>query len=306
MPRTVEISVPPHRRAELLGRLEALDGVAAILVHAQASHLPPGDLVVLRGTNQAAEQVMRVAADMDLIENGGAIAINEPLGIASGARRRMIGSDSSDSTWEEIDTLLRRDTNPSLNFLGMMALAGAVAGAGLMQDILHIVIGAMLIAPGFEPLVRIAHGLACGLRDSALRGLISAGLAYLALAVGAVLGMFVAVWLDPALDLADLPGRNWVQFWTDIKPGSAAVALLAGVAGALVVNSHQTVFATGVMIALALVPGMAIFGMGLATGMPALAMLGLARWAVDAVCVLVASGFVFGLKRTLRGRAAQR
>ncbi|MBM3604318.1 MAG: DUF389 domain-containing protein [Alphaproteobacteria bacterium] len=306
MPRTVEISVPPSRRVELLDRLETLDGVAAILVHEQASHLPPGDLVVLRGTNQAAEQVVRIAADMRLIESGGALAINEPLGLASGERRRKIESDSSDSTWEEIDTLLRRDTNPSLNFLGMMALAGAVAGAGLMQDILHIVIGAMLIAPGFEPLVRISHGVACGLRDSALRGLISAGLAYLVLALGAILGMFVAIWLDPTLALADLPSREWVQFWTNIKLGSVAIALFAGLAGALVVNSHQTVFATGVMIALALVPGMAIFGMGLAAGMPSLALLGVGRWAVDAACVLIASALVFGLKRVLRGREAQR
>lgn len=298
--------MPKEQRPELLDRLERLDGVAAILVHAGASHLPPGDLVVLRGTNQAAEQVLRVAGEMQLIEGGGAVAINEPLGLASGRRRRMIEDDSSDSTWEEIDTLLRRDTNPSLNSLGMMALAGAVAGAGLMQDILHIVIGAMLIAPGFEPLVRIAHGLACGLRDSARRGLVVASLAYMVLALGAVVGMFAAIWLDAGLALADLPGRDWVRFWTDVTPGSVAVALFAGLAGALVVNSHQTVFATGVMIALALVPGMAIFGIALAAGLPQLALLGLGRWAVDAACVLVSAGLVFGIKRVLVGRPAQR
>lgn len=298
--------MPSDRRDALLDRLERLDGIAAILLHRDASHLPAGDLVIVRGTNQAAEQVLRVAADMNLIEDGGAAAITEPLGLVSGRRRRMIEDDSSDSTWEEIDTLLRRDTNPSLNSLGMMALAGAVAGAGLMQDILHIVIGAMLIAPGFEPLVRVSAGLASGLRDSARRGLIAASLSYAVLALGAVLGMFVAIWLDPTLSLSDLAGRDWVGFWTDVKPGSIAVGLFAGLAGALVVNSHQTVFATGVMIALALVPGMAIFGMGLAAGEPRLALLGLGRWGVDAACVLASSGLVFGIKRALVGRAAQR
>ncbi len=297
--------MPPNRPRELLERLERLSGVAAILVHPEASHLPPGDLVVMRGTNQAAEAAVRVAADMRLIEAGGAMAINEPLGLASGERRQMIEGDSSDSTWEEIDTLLRRDTNPSLNFLGMMVVAGAVAGAGLMQDILHIVIGAMLIAPGFEPLVRVSAGLACGLRDSAWRGVLSAALAYVVLALGAVGGMFAAIWLDPALALADLPSRDWVQFWTDVKLGSVAVAFFAGLAVALVVNSHQTVFATGVMIALALVPGMAIFGIGFAAGLPQLALLGLGRWAVDAACVLISSGLVFGVKRAMLGRSAQ-
>nr|WP_111300440.1 DUF389 domain-containing protein [Paracoccus saliphilus] len=175
-----------------------------------------------------------------------------------------------------------------------------------MQDILHIVIGAMLIAPGFEPLVRISFGLASGLHDSARRGVLSAVLAYLVLALGAVVGMFVAIWLDPTIALADLPSRDWVKFWIDIKLGSVAIALFAGLAGALVVNSHQTVFATGVMIALALVPGMAIFGMGLGAGMPSLALLGLERWAVDASSVIVASGLVFAVKRMVLRRAAQR
>lgn len=99
MPRTVEISVPPSRRPDLLERLERLDGVATILVHLDASHLPPGDLVVMRGTNQAAEAAVRIAADMRLIEAGGALAINEPLGLASGERRRRIERGCSAPTW---------------------------------------------------------------------------------------------------------------------------------------------------------------------------------------------------------------
>ena len=303
MPRTVEVTVPPERRAALLERVEAMDGVAAILVHPGVSHTPRGDLVVMRGTNQAAEEATRIACELGLV-NEGSVTINEPLGLVSGERRRRIANDSSESTWEEIDTLLRRDTNPSHNFLALMALAGAVAGMGLTLDTLHIVLGAMLIAPGFEPLVRIAFGAASGLGDTARRGVVATVISYLALAAGAVVGMLVAAWLNPTVDLGSVPEQRWVQYWTSFKWTGVAIGVFAGLAGATVVNSHQTVFATGVMIALALVPAMAIFGMGLAIGEIGLAMRGLGRWGVDVGCVLATSLVVFGIKRALVRRPA--
>lgn len=302
MPRTIEITVPPEHRSALLDRLEKMGGVAAILVHRGVSHLPPGDLVVVRGTNEAAENATRIACELELADKG-SVAITEPLGLVSGERRKEIENDTSESTWEEIDTLLRRDTNPSHNFLGLMALAGAVAGVGLTLDTLHIVLGAMLIAPGFEPLVRIGVGATSGLRDSAWGGVFATIVSYLVLAVGAVVGMLTAAWLDPATSLDSLPEQRWVQYWTSFKWTGVAIGIFAGLAGAIVVNSHQTVFATGVMIALALVPSMAIFGMGLAAGEVGLALRGLGRWGVDVGCVLAASLTVFGIKRGLLRRA---
>jgi hypothetical protein len=297
----VEITVPPERRDAFLDRLEQADGIVSILIFPGASHKPPGDLVVVRGNNQAAETVTGIAAEFELLP-GGALTTTEPLGLVAGEQRKKISSDSSESTWEEMDTMLRRDSNPSHNFLALMALAGAVAGAGLSLDVLHIVIGAMLIAPGFEPLVRIAVGAASGLGDTAWRGIASTAASYLLLAIGAAVGMLVTVWVDPSLDTASIAEQSWVQYWTSFKWTGVLIAVLAGLAGAVVVNSHQTVFATGVMIALALIPSMAIFGMGLALGEIELALRGLGRWGVDVICVVGASLATFAIKRRLVGR----
>ena len=301
MPRTVEVTVAPERREALLDRVGKIDGVAAVLVYPGVSRQPPGDLVVVRGTNQAAEGTTRTAVELGLLDDG-CLTITEPLGLIAGKRRKAIVDDASDSTWEEMDTLLRRDSNPSHNFLALMLLAGAVAGAGLTLDMLHIVIGAMLIAPGFEPLVRIAVGTAGGLGDAARRGVSATLIAYLVLAVGAAAGMLATVWLDPGISLASISEQSWVRYWTSFNWTGAIIAILAGLAGAIVVNSHQTVFATGVMIALALIPSMAIFGMGLAAGEPDLAVRGLGRWGVDVACVIAASLAVFAIKRRLVGR----
>lgn len=303
MPRTIHITVPSGRREVLLDRLREVEGVVGILLHLEASRMPPGDLVTVRGTNDASCSVVRIVADMGLAEDG-AIAIDEPVGLVSGVRRSKLDGDTSEASWEEMDTLLRRDANPSHNFLALMFLAGMVAGAGLFVDTLHIVAGAMLIAPGFEPLVRVCLGLASGLPDTARRGAAGVLAGYFAVAIGGSAGAAAAAWADPALELNAMFDGTWVQYWTSFNLTSVIVAVAAGLAGSIVVNSHQTVFATGVMIALALIPGMAIFGAGIAAGEFALALRGLARWGVDAAAVLVACLVVFGLKRALLRRGA--
>ena len=305
MPRSLHITVPSDRREALLERLREADGVVAIVVHLNASRQPVGDLVTTRGTNDAANSVVRIVTEMGLADDG-VVAIDEPVGLVSGARRRKLDGDTSEASWEEMDTLLRRDANPSHNVLGLRVLAGTVAGAGLFVDTLHIVVGAMLIAPGFEPLVRVCVGLASGLPDTARRGALGVLLGYLAVAAGGALGAISAAWADPALDLNVMFDGTWVQYWTSFNRTSVIVAVAAALAGAIVVNSHQTVFATGVMIALALIPGMAIFGAGISAGEFALALRGLGRWAMDAACVLAACLLVFGIKRALVRRGAHR
>lgn len=265
MPRSVHITVPPGRREALLDRLREAEGTVAIVVHLGASLQPKGDLVTVRGTNDAANAVTRIVTEIGMAEDG-VVAIDEPVGLVSGARRQMLDGDTNEASWEEMDTLLRRDANPSHNFLALMFLAGAVAGAGLFADTLHIVVGAMLIAPGFEPLARISVGLASSLPDTARRGALGLLLGYLAVAAGGAVGAASAAWADPARELSSMFSGSWVQYWTSVELSSAVVAVLAGLAGSIVVNSHQTVFATGVMIALALIPAMAIFGAGISAG----------------------------------------
>lgn len=305
MPRSVHITVPSDRRELLLARLTEVDGIVGILVHLGASHQPKGDLVTVRGTNDAASEVIGIVSEMGLAD-AGVVAIDEPVGLVSADRRRKLDNDTSEASWEEMDTLLRRDANPSHNFLALMFLSGAVAGLGLFLDTLHIVVGAMLLAPGFEPLVRICVGVASGLPDTARRGATGVVAGYLAVALGGAVGAASAAWADPMLGLDAMFDGTWVQYWTNFSRTAVIVAFVAGLAGAIVINSHQTVFATGVMIALALVPGMAIFGAGIAAGEIAPALLGLGRWGADAACVLAACLLVFGAKRAALRRAASR
>lgn len=303
MSRTLQLTVGPDEVPRLLQRLDGLDGIIAVIVHRGAVRQPAGDLVVLHATNQAAEQVARIAIELGLAEQG-CIVMDKPVALVSRRHRREIEADTDEASWEEMDTLLRRDANSSHNFLGLMALSGAVAGVGLILDTLHIVIAAMLITPAFTPLVRITMGLAAGLGDTT-RDAVQATLAgYLSLAAGGALGMLLADLADPRPGIDALTDREWIAYWSRTSWTGVIAAVLAGLAGGLVVNAHQTVFATGVMVALALVPAAAIVGMGVAAGEFGLAAQGLGRWTADTACVLAASGLVFGIKRGVFRRRA--
>jgi uncharacterized membrane protein len=132
----------------------------------------------------------------------------------------------------------------------------------------------------------------------ALRGLTATALGYAALAVGAALAVLVLQVIDPSP--AALGERHWVRYWSSVQPSSVLIALVAGAAGAVVIASGRSVLTAGVMIALALIPAMAIAGMALAAGDLALAGRGVLRWATDAACVAVAGGAVFLAKRMLQ------
>lgn len=194
--------------------------------------------------------------------------------------------------------LLRRETNLSSNYLMAMFFSGMIAAAGLWTDTLHIVVGAMVIAPGFEPIIRVPFGLLAQHGRSWMQGLVSTGVDYGILILGAVLATVIGMLTDssPQKDLASL---TWISFWTSLSAMSLVVSLAASAAGAAIIAAQRSTLTAGVMIALALVPSASIVGMGVAAGEFGLARDGALRWVVDVACVVVGGGAVFLVKRIM-------
>lgn len=297
MPRIIEISAPQEKTDTLIERVRDLDGVVGLSLQRHGSLAPPGDVVVIRATNEGTRAVLDILNDLNL-QDGGSITTSEPRSLIARQYQNGLDRESNETVWDEMAFLVRRDTNISANYLTVMALAGGVAAVGLWNDTLHIVVGAMVIAPAFEPMIRIPFGWIAGPRVMASRGLISTLAGYLMLALAAALTYWISRAVDPTAP-AELAARSWIRYWSSVSATGVIVAFWAGAAGAVVICSQRPVLSTGVMIALALIPAMAIAGMALAAGEFALAGQGLLRWAVDTVCVLVASSIVLGLKHTL-------
>lgn len=183
-----------------------------------------------------------------------------------------------------------------------MGLAGAVAAFGIVADTIHIVVGAMLIAPGFEPLLRVVYGV-LGDRHSITAGLRANAYGYLALAASAAVATPFALVLS-GTTVDQLAAGHWANYCSRIEASGIATSLVAGLAGGIIVSSRMKVLGTGVMVALALIPAMALVGMGIATGLPHLIFGGASRWVAEVLCVLMGGGLIILLKRKLLYRRA--
>jgi len=298
MARMIEAVVPSHRAERMAELLAARADVVGLSLQRGASRKPEGDIIRVHVTTDDMGNVVECLAAGGALSHG-MMTILEPTAVLAPLAQDRVDRESNEALWEETASLIRRDTNVSVNYLTLMAASGSIAAVGLLSDTVHIVVGAMLLAPGFEPLIRIPFGLlARGQRTTWISGVRSVLAGYAALGIGAAAMALVLLAFDKGND-GTLDGLRWVGYWTSPSVTAPLIAVVAGVAGAMVVSSRRTLFATGVMVALALVPGISILGMGLAFGDVAMAGKGLVRWAIDAACVLLAGGTVLAVKRRM-------
>ncbi|MFB6126083.1 MAG: TIGR00341 family protein [Halolamina sp.] len=163
-----------------------------------------------------------------------------------------------------------KDLTPDwVPFVVLTTVSAVVATAGLLLDSPAIVVGSMVIAPLIGP--AMATGIGTVVDDAALfrRGLKRQ-------AVGAVLAVAAAAAFAGLLRVGNVVplGPSEVFAIGEVRERlvpdvlSLAVALGAGVAGALSLSSGVSAALVGVMIAAALVPPIAVVGIGLAWGEP--------------------------------------
>lgn len=299
MARTIQITLPSDKTDRLAEALQRIGGIVGISVQRGASLKPPGDVLIVQSTNEGLADVLELLA-RHRIGAQGTVVTSEPRSLVSPSDQRQIDIESNDASWPEMAALLRRETNLSSNYLMAMCLAGVVAAAGLWTDTVHIVVGAMIMAPGFEPIIRVPFGLLAKGADAWKQGLKSSAAGYAVMIAGALTATLVLTWLDSSSP--ELAERHWIRYWSQVTLTSVLVALAASAAGAAIIAAQRSVLTAGVMVALALVPSAAIVGMAIAAGNLPLAAGGLARWMTDTGCVVIGGGLVFLIKHRMLRR----
>lgn len=297
MPKTLQLSVPPPRTQELLQHIETHAGVLGLQVHRGVSLKPPGDLITVHLLNRSLPGLLRELKERKVALDGSTSLLTEEIAsIVSIPASDEIAADVSEGTWEEMEWMIGKESNMTLNALLLMLGAGLIASLGIVTGALHLVIGAMVIAPGFEPIIRVTLALAAG-TPGWRRGAIDTLKGYVFLFAGALLG----VWINRALPSS--PASSYVEpaalmaYWSSFAPSSLILSALAGALGALLIITNRSVLTGGVMIALALIPTLSLGAIGLGVGDMALAGKSLARWLLEVFLVLAASFPVFLWKR---------
>ncbi|WP_017729756.1 DUF389 domain-containing protein [Nafulsella turpanensis] len=92
-------------------------------------------------------------------EKGISVSTTAPSSYSPTQAYHPIARDNNEGSWEEMEMTISNDSNTSINTMILLMIAGSLATIGIANNSLHIVIGGMLIAPGFMPIVRISLGV---------------------------------------------------------------------------------------------------------------------------------------------------
>lgn len=195
-----------------------------------------------------------------------------------------------DLSSEEQVTLYRRlrtDARPDINYFIMIVLASIVATLGLLQNSAAVIIGAMLVAPLMSPIL----GVSMAIVRADFRLLSLAIEAALKGAVGAVIIAIVLTLIVPA----DLAGSE-ILARTHPTILDMIVALASGAAGAYALGRKEVAAALpGVAIAAALMPPLAVVGIGIAGGNGPVAGGAMLLFITNLIAISVAGAVVFEL-----------
>lgn len=298
--RELQIVVPASRSASLLRDIQTQPGVLGVRFQPGASIQPPGDVVGVEVVCRNYAALMRWLQERGVGHDPGtSLCSSEPQSLISPGTADLITTGSSESSWEEMEHMVARESHMTPSALMLMGAAGVIAAAGLATGALHLVAASMVIAPGFEPLARIALGVCAG-SASWKRGLWSFVTGYAAVIAGAMLGAVLLGATGTKITgeaQAYFDGSQLVRYWTQPTFPGLLVSFCGAVAGALLIASNRSVLTAGVMLALALIPTAALIGVGVVAGDFDLSQRAAFRWIIEAGLVLVTSLGVFGWKR---------
>ncbi len=298
MHRTIEITLPPTQTEGLVRDLNALDDVIGLTVHHRASRKPPGDVVIVHALNRGADAVLRRVAAMDSDEQVSVVTA-EVASIIDPAHREAVEDDVDEAIWEEMETGLRHQGRVTPNYVALMALGGVIAAVGLVSDTgpqAVAFVAASVIAPGFEPLVKIPLGLLLRRWAVLKRGLVSVAVGYVTLIAAAAL-TFLLLRAVGEITVAEFVANHEVERIAHPTLTDTHVSVCGAAAGMIMVAAYRRSVIAGPLIALIMIPAAAMSGMALVAGRPDLMGAATLRLGIDFLLVTVVGGGIILIKQ---------
>lgn len=186
------------------------------------------------------------------------------------------------------------DLSPETStYMAFLILSTVIATGGLLLDSTATIIGAMVVAPLMGPAVSSSIGTVLYDRKLASRGIkLQVEGLVLAIAIGALIGLLLkeSILLPPGLDIREIP-----QVAERTSPNflSLFLALGSGLAGAISVIRGAGSTLVGVAIAISLVPPAATSGLGIAWGLPGVAIAAAVLVLINLLAVNVSALIMF-------------
>lgn len=184
-----------------------------------------------------------------------------------------------------------RQAELSASFLVLMGVSGVLAAISFATNSIPLLLGSMVIAPVFPPLVLFIMGFSGGQEKLALRGLGTALLGIVVATVCATLASLALAFFDMVESRQALLASPLLE--ERVRPGvySILAAVAAGIAGTVGYVRNKTDTLIGTVASVALVPAAGAAGISFAGGDP-LRALGGAVLLVMNLIAIVATGLL--------------
>ena len=300
MHRTFDVSLTSDRADRLIAQLQPLDQVVGIARHRDGSVKPVGDLLILSVLNRGSDDVLRrIAATCE--GSTYSIATAEQTSLIDPEQDAVIEKDYDEAIWEEIETGLRHNGHITDNYLVLMGVGGVVAAVGLVSQPAPQAIAfvaAAVIAPGFDPLAKIALGIALRKPEVIWRGVRSTLAGYSLLVVLAGLAFFIMNQTG-GTSVEGFTANPEVKALAEPTTRELLLSICGSLAGGVMVASYRESFIAGALMALAFIHAAAMIGVGLACGEWHYALEGLERFGLDMALIVGGCWLVFTLKQAL-------
>lgn len=208
---------------------------------------------------------------------------------------------ASEERFRDLFQALRDDARTNSTYLSLMVLSTLLAAVGLYQNSSAVVIGAMLLAPLMTPIVSLSMGM---LRRDVKMSRQSA----LKIAYGVMIALFAAALMTQLFP--HKPITEEMQARLNPTLLDLAVAIIAGIAGAYT-KAYKEILSSlaGVAIAVALVPPLAVAGIGLGRMDLEFFSQAFLLFSTNLVGILLAASFTFrvlGYSPAVRGKVGMR
>ena len=194
-------------------------------------------------------------------------------------------SYASEKRFRDLFISLRDDAKTDSTYVILMVLSTMLATIGLYQNSTAVVIGAMILAPLMAPIVSLSMGL---LRrdDALLKNSIWK------IAIGITLALLASVIITQLFPHKPITSEMDARLSPTLL--DLAVAIVSGVAGAYSMSYKEIMQSlAGVAIAVALVPPLAVAGIGLGRGDPDFFFQAFLLFSTNLVGIMLAASFTF-------------
>ncbi|MBN2230756.1 MAG: TIGR00341 family protein [Candidatus Thorarchaeota archaeon] len=217
---------------------------------------------------------------------------------------------------EEIYDNVKKQASLSFDFIAFIIFAAVMAGFGLLQNNITIIVASMLLSPLMGPMLAVALGYVVGDRQLFVKGttteLVALGLSF---GIGIIMGVLTPILYIEAPLMTVIEGQWNTSAWAPVflteitrrgafSPLDVGVAIFSGAAVAVSVTKGDMSSLVGVAISAALMPPAVNVGMmitlGLINGSLAGLQIGLgslALLAVNIILIDVSAVIMFKIKK---------